>query len=414
MQEYTVLPPQSTPPNRQVMRMLFIALTITSFSAVVFAGGYFAGKKITANIYEKKLAQLDVKGVTEEKTYPLLKYSFSELEKRGGIASEIKLVRELDKNAEFTAYVFTYTSEGRKISGQLNIPASIDPNEQRPVIVLLRGYVDPNDYTIGKGSSPTAAALAKAGYITFAPDFLGFGESDPPPGETLAERFIKPMNVLDLFASIDSLDKQSLQFKNKAVTTIDAKRVGLWGHSNGGQIALSFLEISRRNIPTVLAAPVSKSFPYSVLFYTDEAEDQGKGLRGLLAKFEQDYNIEQFSIGNRLDDITAPIQLHQGSADVEVPKSWSDDFYSHFVGKGKKDQIEYIVHPGADHLLIPATDEVKAQAVAFFDKEVKFKQPEPTATITPSVTPELLENQIDATNEGELATPSATPRLQNR
>lgn len=407
--------------NHRVLRIVVIILVFSTIGSSIFSIGYLLGEHISSTQYQSKLAQLEVKGVSEEKSYPLLKYSFSELAKRGGVASQITVSRELEKNADFTSYVFHYTSEGRMISGQMNIPTSIRPEQASPVILLMRGYVDPLEYTIGKGSSPTAAALARAGYITFAPDFLGYGESDPPPAETLAERFIKPMNVMDLFATVDSLDQQLLTFENKPLARIDAKRVGLWAHSNGGQISLSYLEITGRSVPTVLLAPVSKSFPYSVLYFTDESEDQGKGLRALLAKFEQDYNVDQFSIGNRLDNVTAKIQLHQGSEDTEVPQKWSDEFYSYFAGKGKKDQIEYFVYPGANHLLVPVTDIVKERAVAFFDKEVKNKKPEPTATpsvtetpvVTPTSTPEVsIPVTTVVPTETEVGTVSASPSVK--
>lgn len=408
------------PPVKKRMSPLKLnAMVFVVVVGAVFLMGFLSGKLVAMQNFSKKIAQLDVKGTTQEKTYPLMKYSFSELKKRGGVPSEIILDRVLADAPEFTAYVFHYTSEGRKISGQLNVPKGT-VSELRPVIMLMRGYVDPAEYTIGKGSSPTAAALAKAGYITVAPDFLGFGESDLPPRETLAERFVKPMNVLDLYATIQSLDRRQLIFQNKPIGTIDANRMGLWGHSNGGQISLSFLEITELPIPTTLLAPVSKFFPYSVLYFTDEDDDKGKGLRAVIAKFEQDYNIEQFSIGNNVDHINGKIQLHQGSEDKEVPQKWSDDFYSYFVGKGKKDNIEYFVYPGADHLLIPATDLVKERVVAFFDKEVKNKLPEPTATLTPSPT-EILEISPAATlpvttvrPSGSSASPTVTPMVTSQ
>lgn len=407
------------------MKRVMLLLAICLLVGGVFASGFFVGRYISQVEYQRKLALLNVQGETQEKTYPLLKYSFPELSKRGGISSEIKIDRELEKTADYTAYVFYYYSDGRKISGQLNVPKVEDPNRLSPVIMMARGFVPPEEYTIGQGSRNTAAILAKAGYVTFAPDFLGFGESDPPPGETLGERFVKPISMMDLMASIQVLDGKKIEFQNKPLTTIDAKRLGLWGHSNGGQISVSILEITKQPIPTVLWAPVTKEFPYSVLYFMDEAEDKGKGLRALIANFEKDYNIDDFSIGNRLDDVSAKIQLHQGTADDAVPVKWSDEFYSRFVGKGKKDQIEYFVYPGGNHGLYPDIDTVHNRTLEFFDREVKNKQPEPTPTpslaptVAPSETPipslipeevEPVEPELLITQPVSTITPTVTPR----
>src|SRR5690606_5347887 len=89
--------------------------------------------------------------------------------------------------------------------------------------------------------------------------------------------------------------------------------VFIWAHSNGGQIALTTLEATGKMIPTSLWAPVTKPFPYSVLYYTDESADRGKFIRTELAKFEAIYNADQFAITDYVDRIKAPIQLHQGT-----------------------------------------------------------------------------------------------------
>jgi len=398
---------------QQKNKMLFATL-LCAISLLTFSAGYLVGSYLTEIEYRKQLAQSQVQGEVKEKEYPLLKYSFSELEKRGGIPSEITIVRELEKNADFTAYVFYYKSEGRKISGQLNVPRNTPVDQPQPIIVMLRGFVPLEEYQIGKGSKNSSAYLAKNGFITIAPDFLGFGESDPPPGPTLAERFVKPANVLDLLASIEQNSLQPLTFQKKNIATIDTSRLGLWGHSNGGQISISILEITKRSIPTVLWAPVTKEFPYSVLYFTDEDPDGGKGLRGVIAKFEDDYDIQDFTIDRRLDQLTASIQLHQGTLDDAVPKSWSDDFYSLLVGKGKKEQIEYFVYEGANHGLYPPIETVLERTKAFFDTNVKNK-PEPTPTPLPSATPTPQATPffpVDATESAVTSTPSATLTLQ--
>ena len=139
---------------------------------------------------------------------------------------------------------------------------------------------------------------------------------------------------------------------------------------------MTVLEISQKEYPTVLWAPVSKPFPYSILYYTDEAEDKGKLLRKKLAKFEQDYDVDLYSLTNYLDRITAPLQIHQGTADEAVPQKWSDEFIKGFKIKNfpaKRDpalqeklKISYYLYPGADHNLVGAWDRVVRRDVEFF------------------------------------------------
>jgi dipeptidyl aminopeptidase/acylaminoacyl peptidase len=147
----------------------------------------------------------------------------------------------------------------------------------------------------------------------------------------------------------------------------DPAKVGIWGHSNGGQIALTILEILGRPLPATLWVPVSKPFPYSILYYTDEADDHGKLLRKRLADFEKDYDTELYSLTNYVDRITGPVQLHQGTSDESVPKSWSDELAS-----GIPD-INYFTYPGADHNMLPAWNTVVARDVVFFTERVKGK-----------------------------------------
>jgi dipeptidyl aminopeptidase/acylaminoacyl peptidase len=130
---------------------------------------------------------------------------------------------------------------------------------------------------------------------------------------------------------------------------VNLDKIAIWGHSNGGQIALSVLEISGKNYPTSLWAPVSKPFPYSILYYTDESDDHGKALRKLIAGFDALYDSDEFSIHNYYDWINAPIQIHQGTIDEPVPLKWSQELEKNLKDKGK--EVNLYVYPGADHNL---------------------------------------------------------------
>ncbi len=273
---------------------------------------------------------------------PYDKYSFERLAKRRGVASKI----EVDGNK------FYYHSEGRRISGEINRSSG----EVKGIVVMARGYVDKEIYKTGVGTHSAAKYFAEHGYTTYAPDFSGYGESDAEDPNALGARLVKPVEILDLIASLPQ-----------------DKPIYLWGHSNGGQIMLSVAEILGRVEPrgrtprvdgVVLWAPVSKPFPYNILYYTDEASDSGKWLRAQVSEFEKDYDVFNYSIDRYLDWINIPVQIHQGSADEAVPKKWSDDLAKNLKERGK--DVSYFVYPGADHNLKPGWDSVVARDVEWF------------------------------------------------
>ena len=215
---------------------------------------------------------------------------------------------------------------------------------------MMRGFVLKETYSTGIGTKRAGEVFAQNGFITIAPDFLGYGKSDNPSGNSIEERSQTYITALTLLSSLDNLNS-GLDASYSGKIKADVSKVGIWGHSNGGQIALSVLEITGKNYPTVLWAPVSKPFPYSILYFTDEFDDHGKALRKVVANFENDYDIELYSPSNFYSWINAPIQIHQGTADDAVPLKWSDQLVKD-LDKLKKD-VTYFTYPGADHNLLP-------------------------------------------------------------
>jgi len=285
----------------------------------------------------------------KEKIKPLEKYSFQNLKDLSPETTQITLKAVIKQESTFTSHLFSFVVEGKKITGQINIPQ----NQNKGVILMLRGYIDPESYQTGDGTRNAAAVYASNGFVTIAPDFLGYGGSDDPDADTIAARLKRPHHLLVLLNSLNSLP-----IKN-------TDKLFIWGHSNGGQIALSLLEILGRPTPTVLWAPVSKPFPYSILYYTDESDDRGKALRKVIAQFEIDYDVDLYSIHNYYHWIKAPLQIHQGTLDDAVPKNWSDDLVKAL------DELEientYYVYSGADHNLRPSWNTVVQRDLSFFN-----------------------------------------------
>jgi len=276
------------------------------------------------------------------KEKPFAKYSYPSLRNTVFKGSEIMIENNVKDEEQFASYIFSFTVQSKKVGGLINVPKK--PGSY-PVIIMLRGYVPQEMYASGVGTSHGGEVLAQNGFITLAPDFFGYGSSDNPPISSLEDRFLTYVTVLELIQSVPNLNTA---LEGESISArYDGSRLGIWGHSNGGQIALSALEISGQKYPTVLWAPVTKPFPYSVLYYTDDIDDHGKALRKVIADFEVDYDAEEYSLTNYLDWIQAPIQVHQGGEDEAVPKLWSDEFVA--TMKAKEKDIDYHTYPGDDH-----------------------------------------------------------------
>ena len=303
--------------------------------------------------------------VNKKTEKPLDKYTIENLSRAKFSASDIEIGSVLKDGSDFESRVFYFQVNGLKISGQINIPKS---GGNFPVILMNRGYIERNGYKTGDGTRRSSEEFVKAGFVTLAPDFLGYGESDNPPDNVMEERFLTYTTSATLLNSVSKLNK-ALE-KSGIGARVSSSKVGLWGHSNGGQITLTVLEISGANNPTVLWAPVSKPFPYSILYYTDDIEDHGKGLRKVVSDFEKDYDSEKYSLTNFLDNINAPLEVHQGTADEAVPVRWTDDLVK--ILKEKNKDVSYFTYLDDDHnFTLGSWQTVVNRNVEFFKKNLK-------------------------------------------
>jgi fermentation-respiration switch protein FrsA (DUF1100 family) len=70
-----------------------------------------------------------------------------------------------------------------------------------------------------------------------------------------------------------------------------------------------------------------------------------------------------------LTDITAPIQLHHGTADVEVPLRFSQTLAADLQAAAKP--VELYTYAGADHNIAQGFTLAMARSVAFFERVLK-------------------------------------------
>jgi dipeptidyl aminopeptidase/acylaminoacyl peptidase len=243
-----------------------------------------------------------------------------------------------------------YRSDGLKISGMMNVPVGNGPF---PVVVLCHGYIEPSRYATGDGTWRQADYLAEHGYLTLAPDYRNHGASD------IARSFFHigyAEDVLHLIASIPSLDKA------------DPRRVGLWGHSMGGAIALK-------------AAVVSKTADAVVLFGSVSGDERvnyangmgnGPGVYGieLLGSPRSNPLVYKRMSPIRYLQYSPPLSIHHGEADSIVPADWSKELYAAALEQGAPAEL-YLYPKGGHTLRGEDWEQAMERTLAFLDRHVK-------------------------------------------
>jgi alpha-beta hydrolase superfamily lysophospholipase len=285
-------------------------------------------------------------------------------------ASPLVINALASETSEFRAYNFSYTSMGLTVTGRLSLPAMPLQNI-KGVVLMLRGHQNEQGYYTGKGTEYPARRYLQNGYAVAAPDFLGYGGSSQTPEPAQAHQFYSTVNAVELYLSLQA---PRISFASRVPaasrTGLPAsfKKIVLWGHSNGGQVAIHFLEIVQKPVPTVLWAPVSLAFPDSLAFYQKNRAVWTEQFKK--EKPAQDYSLYTY-LGRTAPN--TPVLLEQGSKDAAVPQSWSDDFANAVAAENKKRpqteriNITSMVYPGANHNLEPFWNTVLPRDVAFWD-----------------------------------------------
>lgn len=279
-------------------------------------------------------------------------YRFDELGRREFEEGEISLGEVQSQSRYGEVRKFYFTVSGKKVSGLAHIPLG---KGFFPAVLMVRGYAERQGYYSGSGTDKVAEKLVEKGILTLAPDFLGYGESEAESEDMLEARFAKAETVLALLYSLKSLEM------------VDLDRVGLWGHSNGGQIILSVLEISGLRLPTVLWAPVSKGFPEGVLVYADDLDDGGEAVRGAIEEFEKREDTRFFSIDYWWERVRAAVLVLQGTADKWVETEWSEELVKNLQETGGEARL--VKYEGADHNLKQNWSEAVEETLEFYERE---------------------------------------------
>lgn len=307
--------------------------------------------------------------------HPMAPATIDGLRARDYPGGQIAVLQTLDVTDAFTRHAIAYPSDGLTITGIMQVPPGEGPF---PVIILNHGYADRAGYQSGDGTRDMAEYLNRRGYLTIAPDYRSWGQSDWAPS------LFHSGLVADLINLISSLP---------TLTQADPTRVGMWGHSMGGGMTTKILTIDPRIRAAVLHAPNSANdadliarwgrgcLPGETELNTmcNPAEVIPPDLpsdivQAYLAAAADPDMLRQIAPINYLGHVTAPVQIHIGTADgatlAATPPEWSLALADALLTAGKS--AELFIYDGQGHFLTgQAWADMASRTADFFDAHVR-------------------------------------------
>jgi dipeptidyl aminopeptidase/acylaminoacyl peptidase len=239
------------------------------------------------------------------------------------------------------------------------------------VIIFNHGYIPPQQYQTTERYVDYVDAFAKNGYIVFKPDYRGNGNSEGKPEGA----YYSPAYTIDALNALSSIKK----FKDA-----DPGRIGMWGHSMGGNITLRAMVVSKDIKAGVIWSGVVGTYDQLLNNWIRKTPQtpSDREIAGHINSIRQNLISQngtpqqnpQFwnSIDPRyyLADISGPLQLDQGLADEEVPLLFPESLKGDLEKIGKT--VEYYTYPGADHNISGSSfTQAMIHSVEFFDKYLK-------------------------------------------
>lgn len=338
-----------------IIFLIVVALTINN-------------KKAKENISKSSVTQ-------SESVNPL---EITAMRQRSYPGSDIAIEKILTPTDSYNQYITSYMSDGLMIYALLTVPIGTKPENGWPVILFNHGYIPPDQYQTIERYVAYVDAFARNGYIVFKPDYRGNGNSEGQPEGA----YYSPAYTVDDLNALSSIKKLKDPSTGSGLIA-NANKIGIWGHSMGGNITLRDLVVNTTDIKAAVIwggvvgsyDDLMNNWQRKVSYYPGPRELalRNNNRQNLIDQYKTPSENPDF--WNSIDptyytsDIKAPVQLDVGGADEEVPVAFSKSLYSKLKAEGKS--VEYYVYPGSDHNIKQEFTLAMQRSVDFFDKYLK-------------------------------------------
>jgi uncharacterized protein len=271
-------------------------------------------------------------------------------------SSDLIVEETLDPGSNYQRYIASYQSDGFKIYGLLTVPDAPMDEGGYPAILFLHGYIPPDTYITTRDYVASQDGLARSGFVTFKPDMRGHGRSE---GEASGAHFSETY-IIDSLNAFSAMENDAL---------INADRIGVWGHSNGGLIGLRMAVVSDKVKASVFWGGVVGSYEDMLETYFNRIDFLQRLAPPVIAQYglpsENPAYWDLIDPFQYLDAISGPVQLHHGTSDESVPVELSASLSNALMDAGIAS--DYYAYPGAGHNFFgDAFSEAMARTVEFF------------------------------------------------
>ena len=285
---------------------------------------------------------------------PYQQYTIAYLGQRTYGGGKIEVVQKLTESDAFTSYSLHYPSDGLNIYGFMNIPRGEGPF---PVIISVHGYAPFGKYDPFNPSQDFADFFAENGFIVIHPGLRNQPPSDNGDNLLRVGMSIDVMNLIALVKAQNDLPAE--------LASANPDRLGLWGMSMGGEIALRVLTLSPDIKAAVLYSPLSGNEErnsrqlYEVL-RDEQFQQDAQGPLELLDRISPMYYYHQ---------VKSAVQLNHGTKDTTAPISWAVETCDFLESAGVS--VECIYYEKAGHVFSgDNTRKLRQNALEFYQSHL--------------------------------------------
>lgn len=260
--------------------------------------------------------------------------------------------------AQVAARSVEWKNEQYQVQGWLLSPLKVEAGKKYPMIVMVHGgpaaAATPHFIAEGEGANPMIRELTRHGYFVFLPNPRGsYGQ-----GAAFGSANVRDFgggDWRDILAGVDVVEK---------IAPVDAKRLGLMGHSYGGFMTMWGVTHSQRFKAAVAGAGIANWISY----YGQNGIDQWM-IPFFGASAYDDPAI--YRAASPIESIKAartPTLIYVGERDLECPSAQSVEFWHGLRAMGTPTSL--VIYDGEGHALRNPEHQrdLRTRTAAWFDR----------------------------------------------